>query len=210
MLTTTRYYRYISPAYPILSHNTANLSARIEKCPPPLKEAFYGSLQAAVQSFPSQNLSTANQAGSKAAQLIQASLFESSTSRPFSSNLVYLQIILFLAIEAGNLAGAGPRGPSQSVLLGIAAGLAREMKLHLTKPVDKSESDPDSDESIGRRIWWGLVIMDRWQSASTSSPLLIPDSSIVVDSEDKDLLGESVYQLARKSLAYFQDASNLT
>jgi hypothetical protein len=41
--------------------------------------------------------------------------------------------------------------------------------------------------------------MDRWHAASTSSPLLIPDTSVVVNPEDQALLGEKFYQLARKS-----------
>lgn len=79
-------------------------------------------------------------------------------------------------------------------------GVAYSMKLHLCKPFDElAENDPDSDEKLGRRIWWSLVIMDRWHASSTASPSLIPDSSVVVYPEDQALLGDDLYHLARKS-----------
>jgi hypothetical protein len=115
--------------------------------------------------------------------------------------LVYLQILLLLAIEAANRTPGTTRGHvglSQSVWLGSAVGLAYELKLHEYKP--PLTDDPDSDEKLGRRIWWSLVIMDRWHAASMSTPLLIPDSAVVLMPEDQSLLGESLYHLTRKSL----------
>jgi hypothetical protein len=120
-----------------------------------------------------------------------------------ATNLIYLQIMLLLAIEADNRDPASTRGqagPPQSVWLGSAVGLAYSMKLHVQKmSSQQSENDPDSDDKLARRIWWSLVIMDRWHAASTASPLLIPDTSVVVYPEDQALLGENVYQLARES-----------
>ena len=108
-----------------------------------------------------------------------------------------------MAIEADNRDPASARsqvGPPQSVWLGSAVGLAYSMKLHTHKTSSQqSDNDPDSEDKLARRIWWSLVIMDRWHAASTSSPLLIPDTSVVVYPEDQALLGENLYQLARKS-----------
>merc|ERR1712225_157642 len=90
-------------------------------------------------------------------------------------------------------------GRSRSVWLGGAVGVSYSMKLHLHKPFDKlTENDPDTDEKLGRRLWWSLVIMDRWHASSTAGPSLIPDSSVVVYPEDQALLGDDLYQLARK------------
>lgn len=92
-----------------------------------------------------------------------------------------------------------PGGVSQSVWLGSAVGLAYELKLHqhgLQEYI--SIDDQDSDERLARKMWWALVIMDRWHASSTSSPVLIPDSSVVLSSDDHALLGESLYQVARK------------
>jgi hypothetical protein len=120
-----------------------------------------------------------------------------------ATNLIYIQIMLLMAIEADNRDPASTRGqagPPQSVWLGSAVGSAYSMKLHVQKmSSQQSENDPDSDDKLARRIWWSLVIMDRWHAASTASPLLIPDTSVVVYPEDQALLGENVYQLARES-----------
>lgn len=131
------------------------------------------------------------------------SQFENAAGRTMTTNLVYLQILLLMAIEADNSDPASVRsqvGQPQSVWLGSAVGLAYSMKLHIHKTSSQqSDNDPDSEDKLARRIWWSLVIMDRWHAASTSSPLLIPDTSVVVYPEDQALLGDNFYQLARKS-----------
>jgi hypothetical protein len=174
-------------------------------CPAAPREALYESLHAAVRSFPSPNLPLADQQPArKAAQLILASQLENTSPRCLSTNLVHLQAMMFMAIEAENHSPATLRVQSTgspSVWLGSAVGLAYSLKLHMHKQPEKgAESDPDSDDKLARRIWWSLVIMDRWRASGTASPLLIPDSSVVVYKEDKALLGESLYQLARKPL----------
>jgi len=134
-------------------------------------------------------------------QLWFTAQLEGSTSRSFATNISYLQILLLLAIEAGNRAPSVARGQaalSQSVWHGSAVGLAYEMKLHELKvPLT---DDLDSDERVGRRIWWSLVIMDRWHASSISTPLLISDDALVLMPEDQSLLGESSYHLTRKSI----------
>jgi hypothetical protein len=45
-----------------------------------------------------------------------------------------------------------------------------------------------------------LVNMDRWHAASMSTPLLIPDSAVVMMPEDQSLLGDSLYHLTRKDI----------
>ena len=90
-------------------------------------------------------------------------------------------------------------GPSLSVWLGSAVGLAYSLRLHLRQQPDKlSEADPDSEDKLARRLWWTLVIMDRWHASSTSSPLLIPDGSVMMYADDEALLGDSLYHLARE------------
>lgn len=110
--------------------------------------------------------------------------------------------MLLMAIQADNRDPASARGlvgPPQSLWLGSAVGLAYSLKLHVhAMSSQQSDNDPDSEDKLARRIWWSLVIMDRWHAASTSSPLLIPDSSVVVYPEDQTLLGEKFYQLARR------------
>ena len=131
---------------------------------------------------------------------ITASQYVNVNSRTFSTNLVFLQAMLLMAIEADNRdPGRAQDGFPQSYWLGSAVGLAYSMRLHAQKVLgQQTGSDPDSDPKLLRRLWWSLVIMDRWHAASTSSPLMIPEASVTVFPEDRVLLGENLYQLGRK------------
>jgi hypothetical protein len=105
----------------------------------------------------------------------------------------------------------GQAGPAGSVWLGIAVGLANSMKLYLHNQADRTGgNDPDSDEKLARRIWWSLVIMDRWHSLGTSSPVMVPDGSVVVYPEDESLLGEPLFHLARKGTHATNESLTLT
>jgi len=87
---------------------------------------------------------------------------------------------------------------NSSLALGIARPACRVRRIKAKNREDQAllgESDPNSDDKLGRRIWWSLVIMDRWHASSTASPVLIPEASVVVSHEDKDLLGDPSYQL---------------
>lgn len=193
------YHRIIHPIYPILSLNKTRLSAKLQACPPILEEAFCTALHAAVRSFPGTGLTPADaQAIRKAAQLLTTSQFEGSM--PSSNNLVHLQTLMLLTIAADNIPPDqfNPlKGPPPSVWLGSAVGLAYSLKLHESQQTDLDD-DPDSDAKLMRRIWWALVIMDRWHSSSISCPLLIPEESVIVRPEDLALLGDSLYHIARK------------
>ncbi|KAI9054546.1 hypothetical protein LZ554_001702 [Drepanopeziza brunnea f. sp. 'monogermtubi'] len=200
------YFKMVHSTFPILSTSKTRVLSRLIACPQTLREAFYEALHAAVRSYPSPNQHRDEQVSSpKAAQLIAlSSQIESGSARSFPLNIIYLQTMLLMAVEAGNRSSSisGSKGAlSQSVWLGSAVGLAYSMKLHLHKKRDmKTENDPDADDELGRRLWWSLVIMDRWHASSTSSPVLIPDSSVVVYPEDQALLGEHIYHLARLSI----------
>jgi hypothetical protein len=137
-------------------------------------------------------------------QLWFTAQLEGPGSRSYAMNLAYLQILLLLAIEAGNRVPGAMRGQvahALSVWLGGAVGLAYELKLHEYKL--SVTDDPDSDERLGRRLWWSLVVMDRWHASSMSTPLFIPDEALVLVPEDLSILGESHYHLTRKKLHPF-------
>ncbi len=200
-MTSTSYYSIIHSTFPLLPHSKARLSSRLASCPAKLSESLYEALHAAIYSFPAPTPLPEQQSTRKAVQLWSTAQSEGVASRSFGTNLVYLQILLLLAIEAANRVPGATRGhaaTSQSVWLGSAVGLAYELKLHEYKP--SLTEDLDSDERLGRRIWWSLVVMDRWHASSMSTPLLIPDSSVVLMPEDQSLLGESLYHLTRKNL----------
>lgn len=106
-----------------------------------------------------------------------------------------------MAMEADIHGPAGmhsQHSPSQTVWLGSAVGLAYTMRLHVpTQKELASEGDPDSDEKLARRCWLVLVILDKFHASSTSTPGLIPDSSVVILPEDQQF-GELTFHLASK------------
>jgi hypothetical protein len=200
---SSRYYKSIHPTYPLLQHSKARLNARLATCSPALKDAFYEALYAAAQSFTASGASAAERRGTKNAYQILALQSDASAGSNMSTNLVYLQTMLLMAIEAANRGpiSNGQTGLPQSVWLGSAVGLAYSVKLHVHKAPDKqAEGDADSEDKLARRVWWCLVMMDRWHASSTSSPLLIPDASVIVYPEDQALLGDVLFHLARKFL----------
>lgn len=198
-LTSNRYFTAIHSTYPLLWQSKSRTLNRLSNCSPILRDAFVNSLFAAVSSLPATNSPPSHQqAGLRAAQLITSFQYESVSTAPFSTSLIHLQTLMLLAIKTGQT--RTPGGSSQSVWLGSAVGLAYTLKLHQRKQLEHtSDEDPDSDERLARRIWWALVIMDRWHASSTSSPTLIPDGSVVVFPDDQALLGDSLYTIARKS-----------
>ncbi len=163
-----------------------------------------------MRSFPSSNVpppshSSPNdfQSTRKAVELISASQFESAATRTMATNLVYLHTLILMVLEADNHGPAtmrGQLGPPRAEWLGRAVGVAYFMKLHVQRQNVESrwgDGDPDSDEKLARRSWWILIILDHWHACSTSSPLLIPDTSCTLLPEDQLVLGESGYHLAR-------------
>ena len=174
-------------------------------------------LYAAVRSFPRGKaaVSPSLHATKKATDLIAASQFESAATRTNATNLIYLQTMVLMAVEADNHGPAvvrGQPGPPRAVWLGSAVGLAYHLRLHMGRTGEKPtvDEDLDSDEQMGRRNWWVLVMMDRWHAASTSSPLLIPDTSVALLPEDKVLLGDTAFHLARLSSILGHLASTFT
>lgn len=140
------------------------------------------------------------QSARKAASLITSLQFENAATQSIANNLIYLQALILMAIQAGFQGPSSPQsGPSQSVWLGSAIGLAYQLKLHIPKQKQLvHDGDNDTDEKLSRRVWLTLVILDKLQSSSTSSPGSIPDSATVLLPEDNQLLGDSTFHLTRK------------
>lgn len=201
-----RYYRIIHPTYPLLPNSTSRLRSRLLDCPVVLRSAFLEALYAAVRSSPASTLGQTRdtQGARKASELITNFQFQTLASQTKSINLIYLQTMILMVLEADNHATRrGQSGPPRAVWLGAAVGLSYTLKLHINPSRSRyALSDLDADENLGRRNWWILVILDRWHAVSTSSPLLIPDSSVIIMPEDQSLLGDSVFHLLRESYPY--------
>ncbi|KAI1374473.1 hypothetical protein F4677DRAFT_170467 [Hypoxylon crocopeplum] len=208
------YLNVIHPCFPLLATSKARVEGQLTQCPPLLRDAFtealYGTMQSSV-SVP--GLYTNSDIGS-ATRLI--SEWESdSTPRTPTINLIHLQTLILTAIATDNYGPSSLKGehggPSKASVLGRAVGLAYSMRLHvsaLETSVD-AQAESDSSENIAVRVWWTLVMLDRWNAIATASPLFIPNDSVVILPSLKTVLGEHVFHLARLSniLGHFAPVS---
>jgi len=183
------------------------LRGRLANCVSTLREAFLLALDRAVRSSPLTNLRANNdprQSTRRAAELISASQYDKGADENVSASLIYIQTLILMALESDNHGPAtmrGQVGPPRSEWLGRAIGMATHLKLNIPRPRDTlMEGDADSDDRMGRRIWWILFILDRWHASSTSCLLQIADHSSSLSAEDQIILGETTYHIARKSV----------
>lgn len=196
-----RYYKHIQPTFPMLPYTHARLGSLLGGCPSNVREAFIEALYAAVKSFQMSNAPPYQEFLStrRAASLVEAAQLENPANSTLSSNLVQLQTLILLAIEAENHGPAGARG--SSVWLGRAIALAHSMKLYSHRLIDDgSDADSDSEDIMARRTWLCLVMLDAYRASSTPSPVMIPATSVVLLPEDQQMLGDSTYTLIRKFL----------
>ncbi|KAK4998167.1 hypothetical protein LTR28_013753, partial [Elasticomyces elasticus] len=137
----------------------------------------------------------------RAAEQLAGYPFENASTHTSATNLVYLQTLIMMALESDNHGPAtmrGQAGPSRSEWLGRAAGVASQLEINVVKHRDSllTGGDPDSEDRLGRRVWWVLFILDRWHASSTADLLKLPENSVVLLPDDLSLLGESTYHLA--------------
>lgn len=109
---------------------------------------------------------------------------------------ILLAAVTLMAIEAGHRSNSVG---SQSAYLGQGIALAQDLRLHAYQ--EGTHPDDDSDEQLGRRLWWTLVLIDRFHASGKAVPLMIPESSVVLYKEDAQNLGAQTYELARISLS---------
>ena len=200
-----RYYRLIHHIYPLLPHDKQRLRVRLGYCPTSLREAFLIALDTLIRTIPASNVSSNGdfaKAIKRAADLLSSSQFETAPNRSVSDNTIYIQTLVLLALQSDNHGPAtlrGQIGPPRAEWIGRAVGMATHLKLNMSQPRDKlGQGEIESDERIGRRVWWILFILDRWHASSTSTLLQIPDHSSSLVPEDQVILGETTYHLARK------------
>lgn len=201
----TEYYRLIHRTFPLLPGSKPRLRSLLASCSPTLREAFFVALENTIRTSPSTTLAPLTdslQATRKASELISASQFEANSTPSMASNFIYIQCLILMALESDNHGPAtmrGHRGPARREWLGRAIGQATELKLNSEGPRSAFlDGDIDSDEKLGRRLWWILFILDRWHASSTSSTMLVSESSAQLVLEDQIILGESTYHLARE------------
>ncbi|EMR63592.1 putative c6 finger domain-containing protein [Eutypa lata UCREL1] len=200
----TGYLNVVHQCYPLLAVNKARVEDRLLQCPSLLREAFVEALYGTMQSFVSVPGLYTNGDINSASRLITEWESDSSPRTPVM-NLVHLQTLILTAIATDNYGPLSLKGEhggaSKASVLGRAVGLAYSMRLHMPRLETNSDTelDPESDENVATRAWWTLIMLDRWNAISTSSPLFIPNDSVVIVPSLSTLLGEGVYHLARLS-----------
>ncbi|KAH7157685.1 hypothetical protein B0J13DRAFT_176629 [Dactylonectria estremocensis] len=177
------YLSNVQPVYPILPSNKARVLELLAQCPNSVRTAFVNALPAVTLALGDVKL---------ASSLLNE--WESSEApHSLAANIVHAQTLLLLIVEAD-----WRSSPTLPFLLARAVALANSMKLWRYTPME-SASEPDSDDQLCVRIWWSLILMDRWHAAGTGKPAQIPDSSVVAPPGLENILGEVCFYLVRLS-----------
>lgn len=207
----------IQDTYPVLPFDTRNLKSRLANCDAKLRDGFTAALDCVVRAWPSSNLAIEpdHQDNCYKAYQLLTSLVGVALSKP--AGIVLTQSFLLLAIESDTRVSAyAPdaalpdisAGSLKSMCIAQAARLAADLRFDaLVYRQSGQEVSPDSDESLGRRIFWILFIVDQLQAVSTSSrPSVVADRSHLTG-DDEALFGPVTYGLARlcKVLAMLPD-----
>ncbi|KAL2313739.1 Transcription factor [Schizosaccharomyces pombe] len=198
-----RYYLLIHSTLPILHHSKARLKSELEKAPINLRSSCLHAIYSLVNRPPFATLGHVfHNTPMKAIGLLNLIC---SNVQDLSNRILHLQTMILLAIESdqrGPTTITGRNGLPQGMWLGAAIGLACNMRLHIQShlSLQSINEDMDSDEALCRRAWWVLVVLDRWHSMSTCSPLFLPETFINLTIQDQKLLGTFPSQLVRLSL----------
>lgn len=126
-----------------------------------------------------------------------------------STHIIHLQTLLLLLIEV-DTRPAACSSPLKESLLGRAIGAAWAMKLYharAEKPPKgegeansdlNSDSDPDSESHLRVKLWWSLVLLDRWHAVATGTQTMIRNESTVVYHGLESIVGEMTFWMIRE------------
>ena len=233
------YYDIYHPIFPVLPHSMGKLHGYLAAAPLYLRNSLLHAIYAltAVDPRPATPTSPRSPPPTpahidhtlKSCDGISAAALnaDESNQMSLSRNLLHMQILILLALNADKRAFAAPQEFEPGVtgatnqqtytprfvasVFGAAWGCANELRLHENSSAmtrkrthEQMESpteliDPDGEDNLARRAWWILVILDRWRAVSTSSMPLISDDKIYLKDSDRQVLGESTYHLVRLS-----------
>ena len=169
--------------YPILPSNASRVQSLLAQCPPSLRTAFSSALLSVGQGT-SGDVAQADR--------LLHELESSDAPRTRAADIVHAQTLLLLIIDADWRGSA-----ALPFLLARAVALANTMKLWKCVPAESA--DPDSEDQLRVKIWWTLVLMDRWHAAGTGKPAQIPDSSVVAKAGLQTTVGEVCFHFVRLS-----------
>lgn len=179
------YLANIQPLFPVFPSNVTRMQLLLSQCPLSLSIAF------------SVALATVGQGSTGDVKHADALLHEwesEDASHSRASEIVHAQTLMLFIIDADWRSLT-----TLPFLLARAVALANSMKLWKLAPAESA--DPDSDDQLCLKIWWSIIMMDRWHAAGTGKPVLIPDSSVVARAGLQANLGEVCFHLIRESRA---------
>ncbi|SPN99024.1 uncharacterized protein DNG_02063 [Cephalotrichum gorgonifer] len=196
-----RYLVAIHPHLPFLHNHRETLELQLGQCPQPLQDAFIETLSATVSSFPqSPNQPTSSAIDRAYMSLVAWEILSTpvSAAQRRAADLTYIQTLLLMAIEADNRP-PNTGGPLKEAILGRAVSGALARRLHHFRPrlPAASTSMPEASELVPLRMWWVLVVLDRWHAVSTGCHVLIPKRDMVAPPGLRNLLGDRFYYLLR-------------
>ena len=184
---------------PLLDERKDFLESRLGQCPKPLQDAFLETLSATISSL-NIDQPTSGAIDQAYKSLVEWELLPSSASavQRQAADLTYIQVLLLMAIEADNRP-PNTGGPPKEVILGRAVSGALARRLHQFRPRQPADSSavPEEGDTLPLRMWWTLVVLDRWHAVSTGSPALISKRDMVAPPNLKTHLGERLYYLLR-------------
>ena len=183
VLTNDSYLMFTQPVFPILPNSRERLQALISQVPASIAIAFANALQAV----------TGHGGDPQLASSLLNSWESSDATATQEINLVHAQTLLMLIVDADWRVS-----PTLPFLVARAIALANTMKLWKQTSLELA-SELDSDDQLAMRVWWSLVLVDRWHAAGTGKPSQIPDSSVVVPSGLESIVGDTCFHLIRKS-----------
>ncbi|KAK8241360.1 hypothetical protein IWZ00DRAFT_67239 [Phyllosticta capitalensis] len=197
------YYRVIQETYPILPFDQRNLKTRLAECDAKLREGFLAAIDCAVRAWPCTNLSKEANHLDRCYKTYNLLNLEVGVPLNKSSGILLTQSYLLLAIESET------QGPTQrdvqtsslkDMCIASAARVAGNFSLNAMCYRNRpQEIIPDSDDALGRRVFWVAFIMDFFHAISTCSEPSISEERNFLSIEDETLFGTVIFGLARLS-----------
>ncbi|PSR97411.1 hypothetical protein BD289DRAFT_101064 [Coniella lustricola] len=189
------YLNVIHHVLPFLPSSRDAMSSRLVQCSMTLQNAFIEALNSTMKSF----AAVENVPGRLVFANRLLAEFDGEGGRHNSvSDIVYLQCLILMIINVDNLGTISlsreHEGPAKASLLGRAAGQAYAMGVPHEAMTATFASSDETDQCVRVRAWWTLVVLDRWNAISTSTPLIISADAIVLPHNLKPILGEANYR----------------
>ncbi|KAL9945116.1 hypothetical protein ACHAO5_005218 [Verticillium nonalfalfae] len=195
------YLTMVHPYLPILPASKTRLQVYLAQCPGMLREAFLEALHGTMQSFPSFTTMGMGDASLAMKMLVEWEM-NGEEPRTSAAHFIHLQTLLLLFIEASNRPSSCA-GHIKESLLGRAVSTAWTMKLYSAQAGSSLELngdvDVDSDTHLRVRLWWSLVLLDRWNAVGSGTLPMTRTESTVVSPDVAKVVGETTWQLIRAS-----------